>query len=332
MGEIDINVKNFIKLNSVFAQLFSKWVYKGDVFIEPNKLQELDTANQESLKLEDGQLKSLERLRDAQRICMIFNEKIAFQIIMGIEGQTGVHYYMPVRCMELDALSYSLQCKKISQKAKEDKRLQKYADGVPKGTKIVPTVTLVFYYGDTPWDGPLSVYDMLDIPEDMKIWAKDTIPDYQMNIIDVKHITDHEIEMFDGDLKAFLLMIRDSYDREKLKTVIATHRETWYAIGTIKKDKRYIDYINQISDADIEGGMYMDATLDRLIAEESKKAEVRGEAKGEARGEKRGKACVNELGARMEKAGRTADFMKSLTDEELQRKLFIEFKIDAADH
>lgn len=76
----------------------------------------------------------------------------------------------------------------------------------------------------------------------------------------------------------------------------------------------------------------MDATLDRLIAEESKKAEVRGEARGEARGEKRGKARVNELGTRMEKAGRTADFMKSLTDEELQRKLFIEFKIDAADH
>ena len=96
MGEIDINVKNFIKLNSVFAQLFSKWVYKGEVTIEPDKLQKLDTATQETLKLEDGQLKSLERLRDAQRISMMFNEKIAFQIIMGIEGQTGVHYYMPV--------------------------------------------------------------------------------------------------------------------------------------------------------------------------------------------------------------------------------------------
>ena len=48
--------------------------------------------------------------------------------------------------------------------------------------------------------------------------------------------------------------------------------------------------------------------------------------------EKRGKACVNELGTQMQKTGRTADFIKSLTDEELQRKLFIEFKIDATDH
>lgn len=312
MGEIDINVKNFIKLNSVFAQLFSKWVYKGKVAIDPGKLQELDTVNQETIKLEDGQLKNIERLRDAQKISMLFDRKMSFQVVMGVEGQTGIHYYMPVRCMELDALSYSFQCRKISEKAKEDKKLQKYADGVPRGTKIVPTVTLVFYYGDEPWDGPLSVYDMLDIPESMKDWAKQTIPDYQMNIIDVKHMTDEEIDRFEGDLKAFLLMIRERYDREKLKKVIATHRETWYAISTIKKDKRYAEYIDQVSDADIGGGLSMDATLDHLIAE------------GESRGESR----VNELGTRMEKVGRTADFLKSLSDKEFQRKLFIEFQID----
>ncbi len=29
MGDIDISVKNFIKINSVFAQLFEKGVYHG---------------------------------------------------------------------------------------------------------------------------------------------------------------------------------------------------------------------------------------------------------------------------------------------------------------
>lgn len=70
-------------------------------------------------------------------------------------------------------------------------------------------------------------------------------------------------------MKLDLLMIRENYDREKLKTAIATHRETWYVISTIKKDKRYID---QVFDTDIEGGISMDATLDRLIAE----GEIRG--------------------------------------------------------
>lgn len=316
MGDIDINIKNFVKLNSVFAQLFGKWVCKGEVTVDPDKLQELDTVNQETVQLGDGKFKGVERLRDAEKISMLFDGKVTFQVIMGIEGQAGVHYYMPVRCMELDALSYSLQCRKISEKAKEDNRIKKYADGVPKGTKIIPTVTLVFYCGSKPWDGPQSVYDMFDIPEGMEEWAKRTIPDYQMNIIDVKHMTDEEIDQFDGDLKAFLLMIGEKYDRERLKTIVATHRETWYAISTIKKDKRYAEYIDKISDEDVKGGINMDATLDCLIAE------------GESRGEDR----VNELGTRMEKAGRTADFMKSLSDKEFQKKLFIEFKIDPADN
>lgn len=52
----------------------------------------------------------------------------------------------------------------------------------------------------------------------------------------------------------------------------------------------------------------MDAVLDRV------------EARGEAR--------VNELGTRMLAAGREKEFIHSLSDRELQKKLFIEFEID----
>ena len=184
MGTVDIRVKEFIKINSVFAQLFGKGVFGGRVQIDPERLQELDTVNQESIKLEAGQLKDIERLRDAQKVSMLFDNKMAFQVVMGVEGQNGVNYFMPVRCMELDALTYSMQCRRISQDAKACRKLKKYADGVPRGTKIVPTVTLVFYYGDTPWDGPVSIYDMLDIPDQMKEWTKNIIADYQMHLID----------------------------------------------------------------------------------------------------------------------------------------------------
>lgn len=305
MGKVDIRVKNFIKVDTVFAQLFSEGVFKGSIKIDPNKLQELDSANQTILK-------DLERLRDAQKIEMLFDDKLAFQVILGAEGQAGVHYYMPVRCMELDALSYSGQCRRISEKAKEKKKLKKYADGVPKGTKIVPTVTLVFYVGSKPWDGPKSVHDMLDIPEDMKEWAKVFIPDYQMHIIDARHLTEEEINRFEGDLKAFLLMIQENYNEEKLKNVVAMHRQTWYAIGAIKNDQRYVEYIDKFSDEEMAGGVYMDAVLDRI--------EARGEARGEAR--------VNELGMKMAKAGRVNEFIQSLSDKELQNRLFVEFKIE----
>lgn len=74
-----------------------------------------------------------------------------------------------------------------------------------------------------------------------------------------------------------------------------TGRRVIYASGfdisTIKKDKRYIEYIDQISDADIEGRINMDATLDRLIAEGETRGEIRGAARSEARGEKKESLC-----------------------------------------
>lgn len=96
MGDIDISVKNFIKINSVFAQLFGQGVYNGKVQIDPDKLEELDTAAQETVHLEDGRFKSLERLRDAEKVSKIFDGKVTLQVIIDVEGQTGVHYYMPV--------------------------------------------------------------------------------------------------------------------------------------------------------------------------------------------------------------------------------------------
>lgn len=327
MGEMDIRVKNFVKLNSVFAQLFSQGVYSGEMKIDPDKLQEVDTVDQETLQI-DGKLNDLERLRDAQKIAMLFDGKVAFQIVMGVEGQSGVNYYMPVRCMELDALAYSYQCRKISEKAKENKELKKYADGIPKGTKIIPTVTLVFYYGSKPWDGPVTVYDMLDIPDEMKAWMEQTTPNYRMNLIDARHMSDEEIERFEGDLKAFLIMLRERYSRESLKSVVAMHRETWYAISVIKNDQRYIDFIDSVSDEDMAGGINMDATLDYIEAQGEARGEARGEAQGEVRGEAKGIGKVNQLAIFLSKDGRMADFIRSASDDSYQKQLFAEYGLE----
>ena len=56
----------------------------------------------------------------------------------------------------------------------------------------------------------------------------------------------------------------------------------------------------------------MDTALDYLMAEEK--------AKGEAR--------VNKLGMLLAEAGRTADFMRSLSDPIYQQKLFAEFGME----
>ena len=47
---------------------------------------------------------------------------------------------------------------------------------------FLPVVTLVLYYGEEDWDGPMCLHDMLDIPEEIKKY----INDYRLNIIQIK--------------------------------------------------------------------------------------------------------------------------------------------------
>lgn len=183
---------------------------------------------------------------------------------------------------------------------------------MPKGTKVVPTVTLVFYFGSKQWDGPVSVYDMLDIPEELKPWMKQTASDYRMNLVDARHMNDEEIERFEGDLKAFLIMLKRHYSREKLKSVVAMHRETWYAISEIKNDQRYIEYINSVSDKEMAGGIHMDATLDYI----------------EARGKEEGINKVNRLAEFLYQDGRMSDFIKSTGDKKYLKQLFTEYGLE----
>lgn len=93
---------------------------------------------------------------------------------------------------------------------------------------------------------------------------------------------------------------------------------TNYVISKIKNDKRYIEYIDSVSDEEMAGGVNMDAALDYIVAE--------GEARGEARGEEK----VNRLGILLSESGRTNDFLKSLSDKGLQKKLFVEFGLEKA--
>lgn len=50
-----------------------------------------------------------------------------------------------------------------------------------------------------------QLYDMFDIPEDRIEWAKQYIRNYPINLIDARHMSEEQINQFQGDLKAFLV-------------------------------------------------------------------------------------------------------------------------------
>ena len=104
-----------------------------------------------------------------------------------------------------------------------------------------------------------------------------------------------------------------------MKSLVVMYRETWYALSAVTNNKKYMEYADEVL-RDEKGGVKMDTALDYLIAE--------GEARGKAIGRSQGETRVNKLGMLLAEAGRTADFMKSLSDPIYQQKLFAEFGME----
>lgn len=223
MGKADKSMKAFLEIPEIFSQLFNVAVFGGKEEIKPEDLSETNPVLDAVLELPENELDYVERVRDVVKTS---DFGISFRIILGMEEQTDIHYYMPVRDMLMDAISYDSQCRRIASTAKEKRENFQYSNGVPKGTYIMPVISLILYVGSKKWDGPTQLYDMFDIPEDRIEWAKQYIRNYPINLIDARHMSEEQINQFQGDLKAFFSVLPNRFNAENLKGVIAKHRET----------------------------------------------------------------------------------------------------------
>lgn len=161
----------------------------------------------------------------------------AIYVMLGAELQEKVHYGMPVKDGLYDMLGYSKQIAEIKRSYKK-KALEKEAvtdegeitvengvlkikltseeflSGLRKEDKLIPIITAVVYFGEVPWDGPRSLYDMLTIPsEEMKRF----IPNYWINLISPADMEEDEFKKFHTELGfAMKLLKHQSEDADEV--------------------------------------------------------------------------------------------------------------------
>ena len=85
-----------------------------------------------------------------------------------------------------------------------------FISGIRKTDRFLPVVTLVLYYGEEAWDGPMCLHDMLDIPEEIKKY----INDYRLNIIQIK---DNNLQLHNEKNKDLFKIMSIIYDIKKSK-------------------------------------------------------------------------------------------------------------------
>ena len=84
---------------------------------------------------------------------------------------------------------------------------------------MIPIISLVFYYGSEPWDGPVDLYDMFQLEstkEENEILEK-YLPNYKINLVDAERLED--VEKFSDDLQVILTMLRYRDSKKELQQI-----------------------------------------------------------------------------------------------------------------
>lgn len=170
----DTVLKNYWNDNEQFADLFNAVLFGGRQVIKAEELEELDTESSSVLE-HKKYAESLKASRDHLKIQKKSTCHGVQLVLLGLESQEHIHYAMPMRIMGYDYSSYQKQYQVIVSRHKKAKDLtgDEYLSGMRKTDKLSPVITIVIYYGEQPWDGATTLYEMLQIPPEMKKYVND---------------------------------------------------------------------------------------------------------------------------------------------------------------
>lgn len=222
MGMADTVTKEYMRGNKVFADAFNYLIYDGEQVVKPALLQELDTTEIAiPFALDENESPTedvVQKYRDVLKSTVIMQDSRASYILLGVENQTEIHYAMPVRNIIYDALQYGKQVSEVAKRHKNqgDRKGHnkgEYLSGFYKEDRIRPVVTLVVHFGADEWDGPLSLYDMMDLKNERLL---EYVQDYRIFLIDPYKLTNEDLEKFSSSLGDVLGYIKYSKDKKAL--------------------------------------------------------------------------------------------------------------------
>ena len=291
MGNKDVSEKVLEDYNDVFADIVNVIIFQGEERVKPDELRNLPVYSQ--YKAEDAKLHEQER--DVAKLWSRENVELA---ICGVENQTKIEKFMPLRVIGYDGASYRSQL--LNQKKKP-----------------MPVVTLVLYFGtDRRWNRPVCLKEVLDIPDGLD----EFVNDYRIHVVNVAWLPQENIDLFQSDFKVVANFFCEKRKNKnfvpKDKQVIKHVDEVLKLLSVMTGDNKYQEVL---SGGDRKGVNTMCEVAERLVNQ--------GKAEGRLEGRLEGEKKLAKLIDALLMAGRTEDVKKAASDEEARKKFYREFGI-----
>ncbi len=160
--------------------------------------------------------------------------------------------------MLYDSMEYDKQRQVIQNIHKEKGDLKKgeFMAGFSRKDLVVPVRTVVIYYGKEPWLYPMKLSDIWECTEDLD----EDLMDYRINVLDVRRLTEEQIEGIESDVRLLFGCIKYDEEPEKMREFVEKNRkcfenltkETFTVIAVMTNSKILQEKVNEWE----KGGAY----------------------------------------------------------------------------
>ncbi|MCR5609584.1 MAG: Rpn family recombination-promoting nuclease/putative transposase [Lachnospiraceae bacterium] len=187
----DKSTKVVFDRNEVFCEVFNEFMYNGEKVLIPDEL--IDGPTESQYKSVAGNLNN--QYRD---VFKYFHKQGYIIAGCGIENQSSIDWFMPIRIMGYDYASYRKQVKNYIEKG-NSKAIDKSGESLDNksnkafNNRIYPVLTLVLNFSDRRWNGPKSIKELVDC-DDGRVLKN--VSDYKIHVIDVAFLEDEQIAQF----------------------------------------------------------------------------------------------------------------------------------------
>lgn len=329
----DIEWKGFFSDDERYADIINGIACQGRQMVTKTDLQELDTQT--------GFLRRVKFIRQWQdtfnhrnvriRDCV---RKAAFGVnfaIIGIESQEVTDYSIPLRNMAYDVGEYEKQAMKIRKEVRRNYQgisAGEYLYGFRKESRLYPVVTFILYSGEEEWDGPKSLYEMLDFTG-IPAGLKKMIPDYRVNVIDIRKLKDTSV--FKTDVRQVFDFIRCAKDKKALQELV--ENDDYYR--NMEEDafdvvSRYTNMVKLIETKEYyrkEGRVDMCKAIMDWLEESREEGREEGRQQGKEQGMRQEAERFNQMIILMAEQDRMDDLVRAAKDKKYQERLFEELNL-----
>ena len=224
MGKLDTLMRTYLSHPDICADFIQHFVFNNSLPVTEDMLQILDSRQSSK---DNRHHFTKERYRD---LFVSVRDK-TFCLVTGIENQTDLSNIMPVRSMGYDVAHYEQQISTLKHKHQlaGDLSAGDFLSGIAADEKLTPVITLVFYYGEEPWDRSTKLWDMLDF-SGIGPYTRSLVADYRINLIDIHKIEDTcQLKTPLGILIGFMKIRKY---KDKLKNYIKDHSDFFSHISS----------------------------------------------------------------------------------------------------